>query len=231
MKLTGENRSTRRKTCPSATLSTTDPTWTDPGSKSVLRGGRPVANRLNHGMTLTTLFLGLLMNQSCSLMLLESDSGACCLHTETACSKFPLENPCSCWVIFVVSIRFPTLKASQQNIFMGWGQPYAQAPTWRCRVSFFVWVITLDLCGMRGPTSSNATTSIVPRIIWLRRLHHYIKVGIPSMGRYLSTDLSMLSGAEDDSNDITLMKRWEVSVMASTSFSQLFLHFTTLGEC
>jgi hypothetical protein len=38
MKLTGENRSTRRKTCPSATLSTTNPTWTDPGSNLGLRG-------------------------------------------------------------------------------------------------------------------------------------------------------------------------------------------------
>jgi hypothetical protein len=37
MKLTGENRST----CPSATLSTTNPTWTDPGSNPDLRGGRP----------------------------------------------------------------------------------------------------------------------------------------------------------------------------------------------
>ncbi|XP_021919556.1 bromodomain adjacent to zinc finger domain protein 1A isoform X2 [Zootermopsis nevadensis] len=35
-------------------------------------------------------------------------------------------------------------------------------------------------------------------------------------------------GAEDGSSDKTLMKRWEVSLMASTSFSQLFLHFTTL---
>jgi hypothetical protein len=32
MKLTGEYRSTRRKTCPSATLSATNPTWTSPGS-------------------------------------------------------------------------------------------------------------------------------------------------------------------------------------------------------
>jgi hypothetical protein len=30
--LTGENRRTRRKTCPSATLSTTNPTWTDLGT-------------------------------------------------------------------------------------------------------------------------------------------------------------------------------------------------------
>ncbi|PNF34918.1 hypothetical protein B7P43_G01418 [Cryptotermes secundus] len=35
-------------------------------------------------------------------------------------------------------------------------------------------------------------------------------------------------GAEDGSSDVTLMRRWEVSLMASTSFSQLFLHFTTL---
>jgi hypothetical protein len=49
MRLTGENRSTRGKTCPSATLSTTNPTWTDPGSNPGLRGGRPVTNRLSHG--------------------------------------------------------------------------------------------------------------------------------------------------------------------------------------
>jgi hypothetical protein len=35
MKLTGENRSSRRKTCPSATLSATYPTWTDPGTIGV----------------------------------------------------------------------------------------------------------------------------------------------------------------------------------------------------
>jgi hypothetical protein len=49
MKLAGENRSTRRKTCPSATLSTTNPTWTDLGSEPGLRGGRQAANRLSHG--------------------------------------------------------------------------------------------------------------------------------------------------------------------------------------
>jgi hypothetical protein len=49
MKLTGENRSTRGKTCPSATLSTTNPTWTDPESNPGLRGERPATNRLSHG--------------------------------------------------------------------------------------------------------------------------------------------------------------------------------------
>jgi hypothetical protein len=45
MKLTGENR-----TCPSATLSTINPTWNDAGSNLVLRGERPATNRLSHGM-------------------------------------------------------------------------------------------------------------------------------------------------------------------------------------
>jgi hypothetical protein len=49
MKLTGENRSTREKTCPSDILSTTNPTWTDSGSNPGLRDERPAANRLSHG--------------------------------------------------------------------------------------------------------------------------------------------------------------------------------------
>jgi hypothetical protein len=39
MKLTGESRSTRGKICPSATLSTTNPTWTDLGSNPGPRDG------------------------------------------------------------------------------------------------------------------------------------------------------------------------------------------------
>jgi hypothetical protein len=52
MKLTGENRSTRGKTCPSATLSTTNPTITDPGSNPGLRGERPATN---HGTAILTI--------------------------------------------------------------------------------------------------------------------------------------------------------------------------------
>jgi hypothetical protein len=47
--LTGENRRTRRKTYPSATLSTTNPTWIDPGANPGLRGERPATNDLSHG--------------------------------------------------------------------------------------------------------------------------------------------------------------------------------------
>jgi hypothetical protein len=55
MKLTEETRRTRGKTCPSATLSTTNPTWTDSGSNPVLRGGRPAANRLSHGTAMNAI--------------------------------------------------------------------------------------------------------------------------------------------------------------------------------
>jgi hypothetical protein len=47
--LTGENRRTRRKTCLSATLSTTNPTSTDLGANPDLRGERPATNDLSHG--------------------------------------------------------------------------------------------------------------------------------------------------------------------------------------
>jgi hypothetical protein len=43
-----------RKTCPSAILSTTNPTWTDPGANPGLHSERPVTNHLNHGMALNS---------------------------------------------------------------------------------------------------------------------------------------------------------------------------------
>jgi hypothetical protein len=44
-----EKRRTLRKTCPSATLSTTNPTFIEQGANSGLRGERPATNRLSHG--------------------------------------------------------------------------------------------------------------------------------------------------------------------------------------
>jgi hypothetical protein len=43
--LTGEKRRIRRKSYPSATLSITNPTWTDPGVNPDLHGERPATNR------------------------------------------------------------------------------------------------------------------------------------------------------------------------------------------
>jgi hypothetical protein len=52
MILTGENQRTRRKTCPTVTLSTTNPTWIDLVANPGLRGERPATNDLNHGTAL-----------------------------------------------------------------------------------------------------------------------------------------------------------------------------------
>jgi hypothetical protein len=48
--LTRDNQKTWRKTYPSATLSTTNPTRIDPGANPSLRGERPATNDLSHGM-------------------------------------------------------------------------------------------------------------------------------------------------------------------------------------
>jgi hypothetical protein len=48
MILAGENRRTQRKTCPSATLSARNPTWTDPATNLDLCSERPVTNHLSH---------------------------------------------------------------------------------------------------------------------------------------------------------------------------------------
>jgi hypothetical protein len=49
MILTGENRSTRRRTCRSATSSTTNPMRTGVGLKPDIRDDMPVTNHLSHG--------------------------------------------------------------------------------------------------------------------------------------------------------------------------------------
>ena len=66
--------------------------------------------------------------------------------------------------------------STEQYLWGGLSAP-VQPPTWRTRVSLFVWVITFDLFGMGGPTSSYATASIAPRITRPRKSHHYIQVG------------------------------------------------------
>ena len=47
----GGNRSTFKKTCSGATFSTTNPTWTDLGSKPVVRGDRPTTSRPLRSLT------------------------------------------------------------------------------------------------------------------------------------------------------------------------------------
>jgi hypothetical protein len=51
------------KTCPGATLSTTNPTWPDPGLNPGRRGGKPVTNRFSYGvafpLSCSKLFMGM----------------------------------------------------------------------------------------------------------------------------------------------------------------------------
>jgi hypothetical protein len=49
MKIGRGNRKYSEKTCPSATLSTTNPIWPDAGSNPGRRGGKPATNRLSYG--------------------------------------------------------------------------------------------------------------------------------------------------------------------------------------
>jgi hypothetical protein len=58
MKFIGENRNSRGKTCPSATLSITNPTWIDTGSNPGLRGEKPATNRLSHGTAIFSVKRG-----------------------------------------------------------------------------------------------------------------------------------------------------------------------------
>jgi hypothetical protein len=68
MMMTGENRRIRGKACPGATLSTTNPTWTDPGADPSLRGERPATNRLSHGTA----------KPNFSIAVILCDPGNCC---------------------------------------------------------------------------------------------------------------------------------------------------------
>jgi hypothetical protein len=60
--LTGENRRTQRKTCPSATLSTTNLTWIDPGANPGLHSERLATNDLSHGMAKTVFYFHFIKN-------------------------------------------------------------------------------------------------------------------------------------------------------------------------
>ena len=73
-------------------------------------------------------------------------------------------------------------------VFFGgwWGAgPSTQPPTWRTIVSLFVWVLSFDLSGKGGLTSSYATSGIALRIIAPRKPPYpakdaFVKVEIQS---------------------------------------------------
>ena len=105
---------------------------------------------------------GLLNNQSPLLSIFHLLHPLLNLHYfQVSCNMvltlLPLSNPLS-KLLSSTSLSQPSEAdcwVSEQIIFTVWScQPHAQPPTWRTRLSLFVWVITLDLSDMGGPTSS-----------------------------------------------------------------------------
>jgi len=68
MILTENNRRTGRKTCPSGSLSSTNATWTNLGSKPCLRGNSPANNSLSQDTAFNPLNAEL--NPICHLLAL-----------------------------------------------------------------------------------------------------------------------------------------------------------------
>jgi hypothetical protein len=57
------------KPCLSATLSTTNPTWTDMGSNPGLHGGRLVANHLSHSISFSIIRFSFMKIYCCMFMI------------------------------------------------------------------------------------------------------------------------------------------------------------------
>jgi hypothetical protein len=113
-----------------------------------------------------------------ALLLHPRDPSICSEASEQHC-------PYNRVVVYLPVPSEASLRFSQHTFFYGMGlQPHAQPPTWRTRLSLFVWVITFDLSGMGGPTSSFATAGLTLGILWPRKPHHYAKVETPSGGWY-----------------------------------------------
>jgi hypothetical protein len=60
----GKPKNSEKETCPRATLSVIDLTWTDIEANPGFRGDRSAANRLSHGMAL----LSLIIPRNCRLL-------------------------------------------------------------------------------------------------------------------------------------------------------------------
>jgi len=96
-------------------------------------------------------------------------------------------------------------------------QPHAQPQSWRTRVSRFVWVITFDLSGTWCHTSSITTASIALRIIWPHKPHHYVKVGIPSVGCNNYKNVSIVTNIQNKTLHFRNIFRWSCTPEEGTN--------------
>jgi hypothetical protein len=60
-------------------------------------------------------------------------------------------------------------------------------PTWRTRVSLFIWLLPFDMSGMGDPTRSYATAGIALRVSGALKPHHQDKVKTQSVGFIIFT--------------------------------------------
>jgi hypothetical protein len=96
------------KTCPDATLSTTNPTWPDPGLNPGRRGGKPATNRFSYGAANTNPWLcgPLASTRRCSLI--------------SATFSCP---PSHCGLLQNHSIHFPAISIRHPSLHLEDGGP------------------------------------------------------------------------------------------------------------
>jgi hypothetical protein len=101
--LTGKTRRTRRKTCSSATSSTTNLTWSHPGLNSGLLSEKPASSSLNCGILIT--------------------NGSTRLHCRQTVCKHVLSMRLRLWVIYLAEIGL----FSFVNSFVSFGRSWKTA--------------------------------------------------------------------------------------------------------
>ena len=88
------------------------------------------------------------------------------MFEHSMCQK-PVPFPCSQVVVYLLNPSEASLRFPERKFFSRGGvvTPTPNPPTWRTRMSLFVWVITFDLSGLGDPASSYATAGLALRII------------------------------------------------------------------
>ena len=145
----------------------------------------PTSFRASLWTTSAHLVLGLptgqayiLLTERARIVVLQS-----CIMFENSMYQRSIPFPCSQVVVCLSIPSEAFLRFSEHSFFFfsGWGRhPHTQPPTWRTRVSLFVWAITFDLSGLGDPASNYTTAGLALRIVWPHKPYHFVKVETPS---------------------------------------------------
>jgi len=105
------------------------------------------------------------------------------MFEHSTCQK-SIPFPFSQVIVYLLNSSEASLRFPERKFFSGVGSySHAQPPTWRTRVSLFIWVITFDLSGLGDSASSYATAGLALRVIWPHKPHHCVEVGTSSGDR------------------------------------------------